>query len=199
MGSLMQQASDETRFYSDKLKHAIHLLLFKRGKMPGAKEWEVKALLGRNYKEIIKQLDTLLAELDLEIKRVEPEQPQAKQLATSTPGELEDDARYLVTLRGTLTPKEARLSGWRIDNLAALTIAIAYVVTKQGKAPREEVEKLLAEKVGRWKTLSLLDAFVRNGYLKEDEAGSLSLGWRTSSEVNLRDLMTLLAETGAKA
>ncbi len=195
----MQETSEETRFYSDKLKHAIHLLLFKRGKMPGAKEWELKARLGRNYKEIIKQLDVLLAELDLEVKRVEPEQAQAKQIGPNALDEAEDDARYLVTLRGTLTPKEARLSGWRIDNLAALTVAIAYVVTKQGKAPREEVEKLVADKVGRWKTLSLLDAFVRNGYLKEDEVGSLSLGWRTTSEVNLRDLMTLLAETGAKA
>jgi hypothetical protein len=58
------------------------------------------------------------------------------------------------------------------------------------------VEKLIADKVGRWKTLTLMDAFVRNGYLKEDETGSLSLGWRTTSEVKLRDLMTLLAETG---
>lgn len=193
----MQQSSDEKRFYSDKLKHAIHLLLFKRGKMPGAKEWELKASLGKNYKEVLKQLDTLLAEFDLEVKRVEPDRSHTSQSLESLSGERTEDARYLITLRGTLTAKEARLSGWRIDNLAALTVAIAYVVTKQGKAPREEVEKLLAEKVGRWKTLTLLDAFVRNGYLKEDEAGSLSLGWRTASEVNLRDLMTLLAETGS--
>jgi len=193
----MQPASDEKRFYSDKLKHAIHLLLFKRGKMPGAKEWELKASLGKNYREVVKQLDALLADFDLEVKRVEPDRSDAGQLAKGPPAENPDDARYLVTLRGTLSPKEARLSGWRIDNLAALTIAIAYVVTKQGKAPREEVEKLLAQKVGRWKTLTLLDAFVRNGYLKEDETGSLSLGWRTKSEVNLRDLMTLLAETGS--
>lgn len=164
--------------------------------MPGAKEWELKARLGRNYREIIKQLDALLADLDLEIKRVEPEQSQAKQIGEGPTVEMGDDARYLITLRGTLSPKEARLSGWRIDNLAALTIAIAYVVTKQGKAPREEVEKLLAEKAGRWKTLTLLDTFVRNGYLGEDDAGSLTLGWRTKSEVNLKDLMTLLAETG---
>lgn len=192
----MEQASDETRFYGDKLKRAIHLLLFKRGKMPGAKEWELKASLGKSYKQVIKQLDTLLADFDLEVKRVEPDHSQASQPVEGPPSEDPDDARYLIALRGTLTPKEARLSGWRIDNLAALTVAIAYVVTKQGKAPREEVEKLLAEKIGKWKTLTLLDAFVRNGYLKEDEAGSLSLGWRTRSEVNLRDLMTLLSETG---
>lgn len=192
----MQETSDEKRFYSDKLKHAIHLLLFKRGKMPGAKEWELKASLGKNYKEVVKQLDTLLSDFDLQVKKVEPERPQNRPLAEGPLEESTDDARYFLTLRGTLTPKEARLSGWRIDNLAALTVAIAYVVTKQGKAPREEIEKLLAEKAGRWKTLTLLDAFTRNGYLKEDEAGSMSLGWRTSSEVSLRDLMTLLAETG---
>ena len=190
----MEQAGDEKRFYSDKLKHAIHLLLFKRGKMPGAKEWELKASIGKNYKQVISQLDALLSDFDLQVKKVEPEHHQNRHLEEQL--ETTDDARYFVTLRGTLAPKEARLSGWRIDNLAALTVAIAYIVTKQGKAPREEVEKLLAEKVGRWKTLTLLDAFTRNGYLKEDEAGSLSLGWRTLSEVNLRDLMTLLAETG---
>lgn len=187
----------ETRFYSDKLKHAVHLLLFKRGKMPGAKEWELKARLGRNYKEIIKQLDALLVDLDLEVKRVEPDQIRTAQPVEGLLAEHADDARYLVTLKGTLSPKEARLSGWRIDNLAALTMAIAYVVTKQGKAPRAEVEKLIAQKAGRWKTLTLLDVFVRNGYLTEDETGTVSLGWRTKSEVNLRDLMTLLAETGS--
>ena len=193
----MEQPGDEKRFYSEKLKHAIHLLLFKRGKMPGAKEWELKAGLGRNYKQVLEQVDTLLSELDLQVKRVEPDRSQARQLGESALSENPDDARYLVTLRGTLAPKEARLSGWRIDNLAALTVAIAYLVTKQGKAPREEVERLIADKVGRWKTLTLMDAFVRNGYLREDEAGSLSLGWRTTSEVNLRDLMTLLSETGS--
>jgi len=170
--------------------------LFKRGKMPGAKEWELRAALGKNYKEVIKQVDTLLADLDLEIKRIEPDRSQARHLVEASAEEAADDTRYLITLRGTLTPKEARLSGWRIDNLAALTMAITYLVAKQGKAPREEVEKLLSEKVGRWKTLTLLDAFVRNGYLREDETGSLALGWRTSSEVSLRDLMTLLAEAG---
>jgi hypothetical protein len=192
----MEQTGDERRFYSDKLKHAIHLLLFKRGKMPGAREWELKASIGKNYKEVLKQVDALLAELDLEVKRVEQEHSHARQFGETPFTDHEEDARYLVTLRGTLTPKEARLSGWRIDNLAALTVAIAYIVTKQGKAPREEVEKLIAEKAGRWKTLTLLDAFIRNGYLKEDEVGSLSLGWRTTSEVNLRELMTMLAETG---
>lgn len=107
----MQETSDEKRFYSDKLKHAIHLLLFKRGKMPGAKEWELKASLGKNYKEVVKQLDTLLSDFDLQVKKVEPERPQNRPLAEGPLEESTDDARYFLTLRGTLTPKEARLSG----------------------------------------------------------------------------------------
>ena len=74
------ETTDEKRFYSDKLKHAIHLLLFKRGKMPGAKEWELKASLGKNYKEVLKQVDALLAELDLEVKRLEPDRSETRQL-----------------------------------------------------------------------------------------------------------------------
>ena len=111
-GQATEETKPETRFYSDKLKHAIHLLLFRRGKMPGAKEWELEARLGKNYREIIKQLDTLLGEFDLEVKRVEPERSPTRQVSEGTIAEAEDDARYLVTLKGTLAPKEARLSGW---------------------------------------------------------------------------------------
>jgi hypothetical protein len=79
--------------------------------------------------------------------------------------------------------------------LAALTASLAYIVSKQGKAPREEIEKLLANKVGRWKTLTLLDSFVRNGYLREDLDGTLALGWRAKAEVDLTSLMTLIASS----
>lgn len=176
------------RFYGEKLKRAVHLLLFRRGKMPGAREWELKQQLGRNYQQVVEQLNALLAELDLEVKKV-------KEDAIEPASGEAPEARYLVTLKGSITPREARMSGWRIDNLAALAASMSFVVSKQGKAPREEVEKLLIHKVGRWKTLTLLDSFVRNGYLSEDIDGTLALGWRAKAEVNLTSLMTLLAES----
>ncbi len=179
------------KFYGEKLKRAVHRLLFKRGKMPGAKEWEIKQQLGKNYEQILEQLNTLLADLDLEVKKVKED------LVTETPEGESSDTRYLVTLKGSITPREARMSGWRIDNLAALAASLSYIVSKQGKAPREEVEKLLVNKVGRWKTLTLLDSFTRNGYLAEDADGTMSLGWRTKAEVDLTSLMTLLAESRA--
>ncbi|HUK28613.1 MAG TPA: hypothetical protein VLV31_09330 [Candidatus Acidoferrales bacterium] len=188
------ETGEETKsFYADKLKRATHLLLFRRGKMPGAKEWELKEKVGKNYKQVLEQLNQMLGELDLEVKKIT--EPMTGDFAGEGKTLEEEEARYYVTLKGTLGLKEAKLIGWRIDNLAALGGAIAYLVAKQGKAPREDVEKVLAHKFGRWKATTLVDIFLRTGYLEEDDAGVMALGWRTRSEVDLRALMTKMAET----
>jgi hypothetical protein len=160
--------------------------------MPGAREWELKEKVGKNYEQILTQLNELLAELDLEVKKVI--EPRSDAIATEDEAPSLEEARYLVTLKGTLGLKEAKMIGWRIDNLAALSASVALLVSKQGKAPREEVEKLLAHKFGRWKAATLVDIFLRTGYLDEDDAGTIGLGWRTRSEVDLRALMTKMAE-----
>ncbi len=111
----------------------------------------------------------------------------------------EEDYRYFVRLKGTLTPKEARMSGWRIDNLAAMAACFGLIVSKQGKCERKELEELVAHKAGRWRTLTLVDTFLRTGYLEEDEEGLVKLGWRTRAEVDLQALMMLLAESKPEA
>lgn len=179
-------------FYSDKLKRAVHLLLFRRGKLPGAREWEFKEKIGKNYEQVLTQLNELLSELDLEIKKVT--EPRSQEMSAESGRATPEEARYFVALKGTLGVKEAKMIGWRIDNLAALSASIAYLVSKQGKAPREDLEKLLAQKFGRWKAITLVDIFLRAGYLEEDDAGTMALGWRTRSEVDLRALMTKMAE-----
>jgi len=189
----METESVGKRFYADKLKQAAHLLLFKRGKMPGAKDWELKMKLGRNYEEVVNQLNLLLGDLDLEVRKIIEESVSAPVVPPST-GRGETEARFLVGLKGSLTLREARMCGWRIDNLSALSVAISYLISKQGKASRKDVEKLLAYKFGRWRTMTLVDVFIRSGYLNEDETGLLSLGWRTRAEVDLKSLMTLVLE-----
>jgi hypothetical protein len=186
------ESTQSKSFYADKLKRAIHLLMFRRGKMPGAREWELKEKLGRNYEQVLAQLNGLLSELDLEIKKVS--EPRSEEVTREAAPLSVDEARYFVTLKGTLGVKEAKMIGWRVDNLSALSASIAYLVSKQGKAPREDMEKLLAHKFGRWKAVTLVDIFLRSGYLEEDDAGIISLGWRTNSEVDLRQLMTKMAE-----
>jgi len=189
---LTEQPETEQHFYSDKLKRAAHLLFFKRGRIPGAREWELKARLGRNYEEILDDFNRILNDLDLEVKRVREEAPSTLTDPISTDQEPED--RFLVRLRSEMTLSESRLCGWRIDNLAALAMTIALVISKQGKAPRDEVERSLSQKLGRWQSMNLVDIFIRTGYVREDETGLLRLGWRTKSEVDLKALMSLLLE-----
>ncbi len=140
------------------------------------------------------QLDEALKDLDLEVKKVE-----ARTLTDYKPGpEDEEEFRYFVRLKGTLTPREARMTGWRIDNLAALAACLALVVSKQGKSERKELEELIGHKAGRWRALTLVDTFVRSGYLEEDEEGLVKLGWRTRAELDLQSLMMLITESKSK-
>jgi len=178
------------RLYSDKLKMAAHLLFFKRGRLPGARGWELRQRLGKNYAEIIAQLNELLKEVDLEVRRVE-QAPGGQEPLESAPEE--DQARYFAALKGTLSPREARLMGWRIDNLAGIAASLALIVSKQGKVTRQELEDLLTYKFGRWRGTTLVDSLIRQGYLAEDESSMVTLGWRTKAEVDLKNLMSVLA------
>ncbi len=191
----MTEAKPEETFYSEKLKRAAHLLFFKRGKIPGARTWELRTGLGKGYSQVLSQLDESLKDLDLEVKRVEVDS-----LSDIKPrGDSDEEFRYFVRLKGTLTPKEARMTGWRIDNLAALAACLSSVVSKQGKSERKELEEIISRKAGRWRSLTLMDTFLRTGYLEEDEEGLLKLGWRTRAEMDLQSLMLLVAESKPQA
>ncbi|TMI69695.1 hypothetical protein E6H11_05980 [Candidatus Bathyarchaeota archaeon] len=160
----------------------------------GARSWELKTGLGKEYLKVLTQLDESLKDLDLEVKKVE-----SRVLSDYKPGpDAEEESRYFVRLKGTLTPREARMTGWRIDNLAALAACLSLSVSKQGKSERKELEEIIGQKVGRWRALTLTDAFLRSGYLEEDEEGLVKLGWRTRAELDLESLMMLIAESKPK-
>jgi len=162
--------------------------------VPGARSWELKSGLGKEYLKVLTQLDESLKDLDLEVKKVE-----SQILSDYKPGpDGEEESRYFVRLKGTLTPREARMTGWRIDNLAALAACLSLIVSKQGKSERKELEEVIGQKVGRWRALTLTDAFLRSGYLEEDEEGLVKLGWRTRAELDLESLMMLIAESKPK-
>ena len=191
----MAESKSEQPFYSERLKRSAHMLFFKRGKIPGARTWELKAGLGKGFQKVLEQLDEALKDLDLEVKRTEV--PSGGDPGSNFEGE--EGHRYFVRLRGTLTPKEARMSGWRIDNLAALAACLAVIVSKQGKSERKDLEALIAHKAGRWRSMTLMDTFLRTGYLEEDEEGLVKLGWRTRAELDLQSLMMLVAESRAES
>ena len=53
----MENTQNQGRsFYADKLKRAVHLLLFRRGRLPGAREWELKEKLGKNYEQVLAEV-----------------------------------------------------------------------------------------------------------------------------------------------
>lgn len=164
----------------EKVKRALHLIFFRRGRRPGARDWELRNRLGRDMDGVLARVDEVLGDLDLKLK------------AVTEPGVAEEGVRYLAVLKGTMSPAEARLTGWRIDSLAALSASIAFVMAKQGRVPREDLEDLIGEKLGRWRSETLVDAFVRAGYLFEDDSGLIALGWRTYAEVEVKDLVAAL-------
>jgi hypothetical protein len=174
--------------YASKLKRATHMLFYKRHKKPGVKGWELRKTLGSDYPKVLKLLDEHLKTLDLQVKTVFEEE---KQVEKPTPEQL-DRARFLIALRGELAPKEAKMIGWRIDDLAGLAITIAYIISKKGKVPRKEVEELLRDKLPGWKVGINIDRYVRYGYITQDENEQLYLDWRTRAEIDQNALINLI-------
>ena len=181
--------------YAAKLKRATHLLFFKRHVKPGVKGWELRKALGSDYPKVLKIMDDYLKALDLEVKTIFEE---GKQIEKPSLEQL-DKARFYVALRGELVPKEAKMIGWRIDDFAGLAVAIAYIVSRKGRASREDVEGLLREKLPGWKVGLNVDRYIRYGYLTEDESGQLYLDWRTRAEVDQKSLIDLLLTAETKS
>jgi hypothetical protein len=164
------------------------MLFFKRHKKPGVKGWELKKRLGSDYPKILALLNSHLENLDLQVKTVfEEEKPSEKPTLAQL-----DKARFYIILRGGLTPKETKMMGWRIDDIAGLAITITAIIAKKGKASREEVEKLLRDKLPGWRTSMNIDRYIRTGYIDQDERGQLYLDWRTRAEIDEKTLVDLL-------
>jgi hypothetical protein len=179
--------------YLKKLKRATHLLFYKRHRKPGVKGWELRKRLGSDYPKVLGLLDAFLEKLDLQVKTVfEEEKPADKPTLEQL-----DRARFFVTLRGGLTPKETKMSGWRIDDIAGLAITIASIIAKKGKASRDEVEALLRDKLPGWRVDLNIDRYIRAGYLAQDENKQLFLDWRTRAEVDEKTLVDLLLSVGS--
>jgi hypothetical protein len=176
-------------YYSKKIKKAAQMLMFKRHMKPGIKGWELKNVLGSDYPKILKILDDHLEKLSLQVKTVFEETE-----TSSVEPSLEElnKARFFVTIRDGFHTKDSRTMGWRIDDIAGLATAISYIISKRGKAPRNEVENLLRSKIPGWRVEINLKRYMKSGYLAEDEQNQLYLDWRTRAEVDQKELVDLL-------
>jgi hypothetical protein len=176
--------------YAARMKRATHMLFYKRHQQPGAKGWELRKTLGPDYHKVVELLDEFLNPLDLQVKTVFEEEKTPEK---PTPEEL-DKARFYVTLKGEVQPRETKMIGWRIDDLAGLAISVSYIISKKGQAPRRELEELLGEKIPGWKVNFNLDKYIRYGYIQQDEKEQMYLDWRTRAEIDQKTLINLLLE-----
>jgi len=190
---LAKRVSKSQQRYQRKLKDAVHLLFFTHHKLPGVRGWELRKELGSDWENIIEVLDKQLQPLDLQVKRVldDPDivEPTSAQL---------QDARYYITMRGTVDQKTAKTIGWRIDDIAGLAVATAYIISRQGKAPRRDVENVLTEKLPGWRVKINIDRYINQGYLGEDENGVLFLDWRSRAEIDFKKLVDLVLSYGKR-
>src|SRR3972149_3484664 len=158
--------------YASKMKRATHMLFYRRHMKPGVKGWELHKALGADYPKVLDILDDYLKSLDLQVKTVFEEEKTPAQKPSL---EELDKARFYVTLRGDLTPKESKMIGWRIDDLAGLAITNRYLIIKKGQAPRKDVEELVREKLPGWKVRLNIDRYIPSGYLTQDDNAQLYL------------------------
>lgn len=183
-----RRMSDEQAQYSMKVKRAAQILLFQRHRQPGVKGWELRKALGKDYMKVIGLLEGEMEKIGLRVKilyevEVEPKKATEEQL---------EKARFYVTLTNPMSATDMIMTGWRVDEVAVLAVSIAYIMSKQGKAPRKEIEKILKEKFPSWQTELSLDRCLRRGYLVEGEDGTTYIGWRTRAEIDQRTLQSLI-------
>lgn len=172
----MNEGVEEERIEEirDRIKRAAQLLLFKHHRQPGAKSWELKKAVGKKYPEIVKMLDQELGKIGLTVKEVKE-------------GE-ETPTRYYATMKGHPQLSD-RTFGWRIDDMASLVMILSYIQSKRGKAPREEVEDILREKLPKWRVDYNLNRFIKQGYISEDDENILYIDWRTRAEIDQKELL----------
>jgi len=164
--------------YLSKLRRAVQLLLIQRHRRPGVKGWELKRALGRRYLNIIKLVDEELARFGLTVKTIFTGD------VSSPTAEDYDKAIFLVTFREPAKISDVLTAGLRIDDVGALAASLAYINSKGGSINRRELESILIEKLPRWRVDSLINRFIRLGYL-ESEGELLRIGWRAKAEIDL--------------
>jgi len=179
--------SEEAAAVDRRIRRAAKLLFYKRHRQPGVRGWELRRALGGGYPRVIDLLNQRLESLDLQVSVVHEAGTDGKQKEVDF-----DRARFYVSLKGSLSTSDLVMSGWRVDDVAALTVTVALIVSRGGKLARRDVEAILREKFPRWRVEQNLNRFVRFGYLVQDEHDVLFVGWRARAEIDEKLLLKLI-------
>jgi hypothetical protein len=179
--------ANDVSAYVRRVKRAAKILFYRRHRQPGVKGWELRRALGKEYVTIVDLLNQQLVSVGLEVSTVyegseRPENPTSEQL---------DRARFYVTVKDPMAAADLVLSGWRVDDVAALVATVSYIISKQGKAARKDIEQLLREKFPKWRVERNLNRYIRQGYLSEVD-DVLYLDWRARAEIDQKTLIKLV-------
>ena len=179
--------AENTGAYVRKVKRAAKIIFYRRHRQPGVKGWELRRALGKEYVKIVDLLNQHLSSIGLQVRTVyegseQPQNPTSEQL---------DGARFYMAVKEPLTASDLVLSGWRVDDVAALVVAVSYIISKQGKAARKDIEQILREKFPKWRVERSLNRYIRQGYLNEVD-DVLYLDWRARAEIDQKTLIKLV-------
>lgn len=172
--------SEEEELKEKALK-ALRLLLFERA-TPGMSGWELKRRLGRDYLAALEVAKVEADRLGLKIVAVRDEEDP-------TP----ERARYMLLPKEPL--KDPELGRWlRVDEAAALAILDIELNLRGGAMTVKAAQKLLTEKLPKWRVGQILDKLRKLGYI-DVEGELVRKGWRMAVEIDeqglLRDVMTM--------
>lgn len=182
-----EDMSEDVATIDRRVKRAAKLLFYKRHRQPGVKGWELRRVLGGDYPRIIELLNQRLGNLDLQVSVVNDLGMTEEQKGVDL-----DKARFYVALKGSISASDLVMSGWRIDDVAALTVTVALITSRGGKLARRDVEAILREKFAGWRIDHNLNRFIRLGYLVQDEQNVLFVGWRSRAEIDEKMLLKLI-------
>lgn len=178
----MSDEEEKVEAIRDRMERAAQLIMFKRHREPGAKSWELKKAVGKKYPEIVDMLDEELQKIGLTIKKIGEEKDKP--------------TRYYATMKDHPRLSD-RTFGWRIDDMAILTIILSYIQSKRGKAPTEEVKEILHEKFPKWRVEKNINRFSKMGYISEDE-GMIYMDWRARAEIDQKEMLKQLLSKEAE-
>ncbi|RLF98312.1 MAG: hypothetical protein DRN49_06070 [Thaumarchaeota archaeon] len=175
------------RVPSSKLRRAARLLFYRGGGRPGVKGWVLARVVGAEFPRVVKALNSLIEPLGFQVVAVDNEGNRLS--LDKEPRELRR-ALFLVLMKGPVSVDEAKSSGWRIDDLAMLSASLLYLLSRGGKANRNELFSVLKSKFPYPRLSYVFDRLIRLGYLKE-EGDLIVIGWRSKVEIDLNKLLEM--------
>ncbi len=163
-----------------KLLRAAYLLMVRRRRYPGVREWELEKYLGRDYMDVINRLNSELERLGLEVKEVVLKEGD------------KEVKHFLVVPMRTAVHEELKQLPFRIDEGAVLAIALSLILSRDSlEVDRKEIIDIASTKLPEHRVERSLNRLIRMGYLKED-GDKLRLGLRTYLEMDLDRLSAIL-------